>query len=234
MLGHSDRSMVSIFHSMSTWFTQSSIQYWVNVRPLETFLCLNIPFQIRLIYTIVHWVFSMFGYSDHSAVLILHTMSAWQRLATPTIQVCQYSIPCSPDVNNDPFSIVSMLGHSNHSAVSIFHSMSTWLTQSSIQYWVNVRPIEPFLCLNILFQIRLIYTIIHSVFSMFGHFDLSAVLIFHTMSAWFRQSSIQYWINVRPLEPFLCLNIVFHVHLIYTIIHSIFSQCLATPTIPLY
>jgi len=229
---------------MSAVFTQSSIQYWLDVRSLRLFLRVNIPFHVRLIYTIIHSVLS-------------------QCSATPIIPLCQYSISYSPDSNNRPFSIELTFGYSDHSSVSIFPSMSAGYTPSSMQYWVNVRLLWLFLCVNILFHVRLIYTIMHSVLSQcsatpiiplcqysiscssdsnlrpfsieltFSYCDHSSVAIFPSMSAGYAQWLIQYWVDVCLLWLFLCVNIIFHVRLIDTIMHSVFSQCSATPIIPL-
>jgi hypothetical protein len=127
-----------------------------------------------------------------------------------------------------------MFAYSDYSSVSILYSMSAWLTQSCIQYSVNVRPLRLFLYVNTLFHVRLIQIIVYfSIELMFGYSDHCSVSIFHSMSAGFPPSSIQYWVDIRPLRLFLRVNILFHVHLIYKIIHSVFSQCSITPIIPL-
>ena len=57
--GHSDHPCISIPDTVSGWCMHSLTEYWVELRPLWLFVQSNIPFHVRLMYLLPHWVFSV-------------------------------------------------------------------------------------------------------------------------------------------------------------------------------
>ena len=186
--------------------------HWIQVRPLWCSKCSNIEWYVSLIYAVIHWIMS-------------------QSLATPMFLIFKYWIVCQPDSCSQASTIESIFTHSDVCSVSILDDMSAWTLGSGIEYWVNVRPLRFFCCYNIGLPATPMFPMFQywmlcqpdpcgqalNIKSMFGHSDVSDVPILDAMSAWSMRSSIEYWVNVRPLRCFRCSNIGCYVSLIHAV-----------------